>query len=203
MGLVLFLRLALGTTTAPVPGPSLSVIIGRVAAFSSGCFPFFSPWQGLTLPSRLVHRLKAGDGETGKSERAISHGFAVDGAGYAGGLEGISSPFSDEGLRGRMPTQICRSLSPADGATCAHAFAVVLASGLLLQSPRSHGVQCLPLRLFSHLRRSGRSVRGSCLKLPEGLVALVSKPRRRCTRFWQFRDAVDTVPSCPEPSSSL
>ena len=79
--------------------------------------------------------------------------------------------------------------------------AAVLAFASLLQSPRSHGVRCLPLRLFSHLRRSGRSVRGSRPRLPEDVGALFPSSRRRCTRFRQLRDAVDIAPSFPEPSS--
>ena len=81
--------------------------------------------------------------------------------------------------------------------------AAVFASGSFLQSLRSHGVQCLPLRLFSHPRRADRSIRGSSLRLPEARGALNPEARRRCTWFRQFRDAVDTVPSFPEPSRTL
>ena len=54
--------------------------------------------------------------------------------------------------------------------------------------------------LVSHLRRADRSIRGSCPCLPEAKGALGPQARRRCTWFRQFRDAVDTVPSFPEPS---
>ena len=81
--------------------------------------------------------------------------------------------------------------------------AAVFASGSFLQSLRSHGVHSLPLRLFSHPRRADRSIRGSSLRLPEARGALNPEARRRCTWFRQFRDAVDTVPSFPEPSRTL
>ncbi len=79
--------------------------------------------------------------------------------------------------------------------------AAVLALASLLQSPRSHGVRCLPLGLFSHLRRLGRNAQGSKPRLPEEKGALFPSSCRRCTRFRQLRDAVDIVPSFPEPSS--
>ena len=75
--------------------------------------------------------------------------------------------------------------------------------GGVLQSPRSYGVRCLPLRLFSHLRRVGRSAPGSSLRLPMERGAIFPLSRRRCKRFRQFRDAVDTVPSFPEPSGGI
>ena len=81
--------------------------------------------------------------------------------------------------------------------------AAVFASGSFLQSLRSHGVHSLPLRLFSHPRRGDRSVPGSCPKLPMERDAIFPLSRRRCPWFRQFRDAVDTVPSFPEPSRTL
>jgi hypothetical protein len=65
---------------------------------------------------------------------------------------------------------------------------------LLLQSPRSHGFQCLPLGLFSHRRRSGRSAQGSSLKLPERRGVFAPNFRRRCLRLQQFRNTRDIVP---------
>ena len=41
-----------------------------------------------------------------------------------------------------------------------------------LYSPRSYGVRCLPLRLFSDLRRGDQSVRASSLRAPEASGAL-------------------------------
>ena len=65
----------------------------------------------------------------------FGHSFALDGAGYAGGLWNSLLP-SCEGLRGRKADAECRSCGPADGATRAHAFAAVLASRLVLAEPQ-------------------------------------------------------------------
>ncbi len=96
--------------------------------------------------------------------------------------------------------------------------AAVFASGSFLQSPGSHGVHrprpesCKTFRksvggtvgfppgLFSHLRRGDHSVPGSSLRLPTERGAVCPLSCRRCPWFRQFRDAVDTVPSFPEPS---
>jgi hypothetical protein len=81
--------------------------------------------------------------------------------------------------------------------------AAVCVGKLHSQSPRSHGVCGFPLELLCPAGREGHSTPGSSPRLPENAGALNQPLRRRCTWFRQFRDAVDTVPSFPEPSTAI
>jgi hypothetical protein len=124
----------------------------------------------------LTHHVTLGEEEEGCSRPGFKPVATVVEKKWGRLKAGLSSPIARETFRN----------------------AAILASGSLLQLPRStalQGVATSPsIGMLCVTPRWDRSIPGACLRLPEDDGVLFQPSCRRCTRTRQFRHTVDIVP---------